>query len=363
MTTAANSPIIWALRDPASVISWSAPQWEMLVRQARTAHLLPRIAMLLDDLGLLERVPRSPRAHLLASCRLAQAQAYEVRREVAQVAKALARTGVDIVLLKGAAYLLAGLPPAHGRLFSDIDILVAKNALAEVEAALMLHGWATSHHEPYDQRYYRRWMHELPPLRHVARNTIVDVHHSIAPPTGRFKPDSAKLLREAEPLAGHAKLKVLAPVDMVLHSAAHLFLNEELSHGLRDLVDIDALLRHFGADNDFWRRLNARATELDLQVPLAYAFRYGKQMLGTPVPSDTPTPAASGPWRRLLLDSLYLRALRPHHPALGDWLTPLARQLLYIRGHWLRLPPPLLVYHLTVKALRRAPKEGVKTAR
>lgn len=222
----------------------------------------------------------------------------------------------------------------------------------------MLHGWATSHHEPYDQRYYRNWMHELPPLRHVARGTVLDVHHSIAPPTGRLKPDSKRLLAAAVPVASHEKLKVLAPIDMVLHSAAHLFLNEELRHGLRDLVDIDALLRHFGAENAFWPQLRERARELDLTEPLSLALRYASRILGTPVPPnntrDQPRP---------LLDALYLRALQPPHPAAADSATPLARQLLFVRGHWLRLPPALLAYHLTVKALRGAPKEGAKTAR
>ena len=358
MKAAASSPVVQALRSPQSLLSWSAPQWEMLVRQARSADLLPRIATSLQDLELLERVPPAPRAHLVAARRLAQAQAEEVRREVSQIAKALARTGVDIVLLKGAAYLLAGLPAARGRIFSDVDILVPKEALGEVEAALMLHGWATSHLEPYDQRYYRRWMHELPPLRHVARATVVDVHHSIAPPTGRLKPDSAKLLAAALPLAEYPRVKVLAPADMVLHSAAHLFLNEELSHGLRDLVDIDALLRHFGAEASFWDALQARASELDLFPVLSHALRYSALILDTPQPSGKARQS-----RRPLLDALYLRALQPQHPAAADAFTALARQALYFRGHWLRMPPALLAYHLTVKALRRAPKEGEKTER
>jgi hypothetical protein len=364
MNTAANSPVVQALRNPQSVLSWTVPQWEMLVRQARGAGLLPRIAALLDELGVLERLPGAPRAHLVAARRLAQAQAEDVRREVSQIAKALARTGVDIVLLKGAAYLFARLPAARGRVFSDVDILVPKEALPEVEAALMLHGWATSHLEPYDQRYYRRWMHELPPLRHVARATVVDVHHSIAPPTGRLKPDSRKLLAAAVSLDDHPRLRVLAPADMVLHSAAHLFLNEELSHGLRDLVDIDALLRHFGGDEGFWSKLQARAIELDLEAPLCYALRYSARILGTPVPPDGANGRRQMPrWRGRLLDALYLRALQPQHPAAADSFTSLARQLLFVRGHWLRLPPILLAYHLTVKALRRPAEAAAKTGR
>lgn len=354
MTAVLGSPVFAALKQPEATVSWTAAQWEMLVRQARTADLLGRIAALLDDRGLLERVPSAPRAHLVAAQRLAAAQVEEVRREVAHIVKALSRTGVDIVLLKGAAYLFAGLPAADGRIFSDIDILVPQKALAEVEAALMLHGWATSHHEPYDQRYYRKWMHELPPMRHATRGTVLDVHHSIAPLSGRLKPDSRKLLAASRVLAGQSRLKVLAPADMVLHSATHLFLNEELRHGLRDLADFDSLLRHFSALPSFWPQLAARATELELERPLYYGLRYAAAMLGTPLPEEAAKCGARpAVGVQALMDALFVRALQPEHASAADWLTPLARWALYVRAHWLRMPPLLLARHLAVKAFRR----------
>ena len=154
--------------------------------------------MSLGEAGLLGDVPAAARVHFEAAQTLAQAQADAVRREIAYIDRALAPTGVPIVLLKGAAYLVAGLRAARGRIFSDIDILVPRSALAEVEAALMLEGWASAKTTAYDQRYYRRWMHELPPLRHINRQTLLDVHHAILPLTARLKPDSAKLLAAAQ---------------------------------------------------------------------------------------------------------------------------------------------------------------------
>ena len=352
------TPLVQALRDPAATLSWTPAQWELLIRQARSADLLSRLALRLQELRSLEKVPVPPRAHLLAARTVWHAQEEAVHREVGQVRKALAPTGVDIILLKGAAYLYAGLPAAHGRTFSDIDILVPRAVLPQVEAALMLHGWATTHHDPYDQRYYREWMHELPPMQHVTRQTVLDVHHAIVPLTARLKPDSAKLLARARPLPEHPGVKVLAPADMVLHSAAHLFLNEELSHGLRDLVDLDSLLRHFGGEQGFWTALIARATEMDLEQPLRYALRYSNRILGTPVPGD----ALSGSVSRLM-DALFLRALQPDHPTASDGLTPMARWLLYVRAHWMRLPPGRLAYHLTVKALRKEREEPAAAGR
>lgn len=330
-------------------------EWEALIVEARRANLLSRVALLLDERGLLAGVPARPRVHLESASTVAVAQADAVRREVAYVREALDRTGVDIVLLKGAAYLMAGLPAAKGRMFADIDVLVPFDRLGEVELALRLHGWATTHHSAYDQRYYRQWMHELPPLRHIVRTTVVDVHHAILPRTARLKPSSAKLLAASRPLAGQRHLRVLAPVDMVLHSASHLFHNEELSQGLRDLGDLDSLLRHFAAVPGFWEALAARAVELDLERPLYYGVRHAARLYDTPVPAAAAREIAKGAppgALRSLMDALYGRALRPASRNDRGPLDALARQALFVRAHWLRMPPALLVLHLSAKTIR-----------
>jgi hypothetical protein len=344
-----------ALRDPASLVKLSLPDWEILVRQGRSADLVARLAARLHGLGLLDNVPPAPRAHLVAAQISSIAQDASVVREVAYLGKALTGSGVETILLKGAAYVLAQLPPSQGRLFSDIDILVPKASLDAVEGALMLHGWATTHHNAYDQRYYRRWMHELPPLQHIKRGTMLDVHHTILPETARLKPDPAKLIAAALPVPGHTHLRVLAPVDMVLHSATHLFHNEEMSHGLRDLSDLDMLLRTFSKQTDFWTRLAERARELDLRQPLYNGLRYTQQILDTPVPPAALQDSGRGlsHWHRPWMDALWLRALRTQHITTSDTSTRAALGLLYLRAHWLRMPPWLLVYHLSVKALRR----------
>ena len=129
MNSLGANPLPLALRDPKVLMNASLREWEAFVRQARPANLLPRIAEDLSQLGLLQDVPEAPRAHLQAARTLAQAQANSVRREVAYIDRALAATGVPVVLLKGAAYLFAGLPAARGRIYSDVDILVPRDAL------------------------------------------------------------------------------------------------------------------------------------------------------------------------------------------------------------------------------------------
>ena len=63
-----------------------------------------------------------------------------------------------------------------------------------------------------------------------------------------------------------------------------------------------------------------------------------------------------------MMDALFHRALLPIHPSCDDHFTSAARLALYVRGHWLRMPPRLLVPHLARKALRRVRGEGAATA-
>jgi hypothetical protein len=279
----------------------------------------------------------------------AQAARYEVR----QIGRALEGLGLPLILLKGAAYAMAGLDAGRGRLFSDIDILVPKTHLPEVEAALMMHGWITTHHDPYDQRYYRQWMHELPPMQHSRRGNSIDLHHAILQSTARVGEDPDKLRAAARPIAGMPGLATLSPADMVLHSAVHLFFDGEFDKGLRDLVDLHRLLGQFGTQPGFWEGLPARARVLELGRPLFYALRYCRLLLGTPVPQavlDAVAPDGPNPALRRLMDRLFERALRPLHASCETPASAVARFLLYVRGIWLRMPPLLLSRHLFHKA-------------
>ena len=345
--------LIRVLRDPGTVQGLDDAGWDLLLRQADAANLDAYLLVLLEDAGLLDAVPAAPRAHLEWTRVGAAGHARAARYEVRQIGRALDGLGLPLILLKGAAYAMAGLDAGRGRLFSDIDILVPKARLPEVEAALMMHGWITTHHDAYDQRYYREWMHELPPMQHARRGNSIDVHHAILPETAPVRPDPARLCASARPIPGEPHLATLSPADMVLHSAVHLFFDGEFDKGLRDLVDLHRLLTQFGQAPGFWEALPARARELELGRPLFYALRYCPRLLGTVVPPAVQAAVASeGPNAALLwlMDRLFARALLPLHASCADAASGAARFALYVRGNWLRMPPLLLARHLFHKA-------------
>lgn len=350
--------LIAVLRAPALLATYTPAQCDLVLRQAERAQLMSSLHARARRADVLEQLPAPARLQLEWAHQESERHLQAVHWEVRQIRIAMAGLGLPVILLKGAAYAMAGLAASEGRFFSDIDILMPKSSLPDVESALMLHGWASVGHDDYDQHYYRCWMHELPPLRHIWRETVIDVHHAILPQTTAARPDSMLLRAAAEPLPGFSSsgrlsaLYTLSPVDMVLHSAAHLLYESEFGQGLRNLVDIDCLLHEFAAEPGFWDRLGERATTLQLERPLFYALRYAARLLHTPVPERQLTRAgAPTPVLLAVMDALLERALLPEHSSCGDSLTAVARQLLYLRGNWLRMPPWQLARHLLHKAL------------
>lgn len=343
--------LLRALRQPAEMSSFGPDTWDLVARQASSAGLLGRLGALARDVGVDTLLPLAVRRQMQAMSTIAEQQRRAVRWELTQLSQTLADLDGPVLLLKGAAYAAAGLAPARGRLFSDIDLMVPKAQLDAAEAALMLDGWVTSHQNDYDQRYYRQWMHELPPMTHIRRKTVLDVHHSILPETARIRTRPELILACARPLPEHPRFSIPSPADLILHSATHLFHEGEWQHGLRDLVDLHALFMEFGGQTGFWGGLTARAEALNLGRPLFYGMRYSRELLHTPIPQDLLDQCPGRPSCKAAaaMDKLFLPAFATAHSSCRHALSGFAEFALFVRSHWLRMPMHLLAPHLARK--------------
>lgn len=351
-------PLLHVLRAPDEAQALSLADWSAVLPAARRTNLLSRVARLVEGATGIGRLPDEVAFHLESAMRIGESNERAVRWEVRKIQEALRQDGIRFGLLKGAAYIVTGLPPGPGRLLSDVDILVPRNELEIAERALVRHGWMPTKIDAYDQRYYREWMHELPPLRHLRRGTSIDVHHTILPPTARSRPDVDRLWRNAVPVSGIPDCHVLGPAEMVLHSATHLFYEGDLRTGLRDLADIDALLRGFSADPSFWPALADAAVAHQLARPLSYALRLCEQLFATPLPEGWwvrirrhGVPSDAGVTRMI---ALFARCMATGlYGPRRVWLGAPAEFAIYVRSHYLRMPLRLLVPHLLRKQFRR----------
>lgn len=351
--SSASKRLIDLMLSPTDAVHLTLTGWTQILSVARAANLLASLSERLKQADV--SVPPQVKRHLEGMAQLSERQRESVHWEAHQLARTLEHLAIPVVLLKGSAYVLGKLPTRLGRLFGDIDILVPRDALGDVELAMMTQGWATGKQSAYDQRYYRQWMHELPPMVNVRRGTVLDIHHTLLPLTSRYTPDPQKLIDASQEVPGLSPIRIPSPQDILIHSITHLFHEGELHNGLRDLFDIDGLIRHFAESvPDFWNTLLARAVDLQLVNSLFLGLHFSAHILKTPVPSavlkNCGNFGAPAPVVLWLLEALYNKSLQPIHPDCDSALTGTARWLLYIRAHWLRMPPHLLAMHLSRKA-------------
>jgi hypothetical protein len=350
MTTGsrARAALLHALRTPESLRSIEPARWEALLREADAQRLAGRLAWDAYRVGL---APDGWLGDRLTGLRIQGAGSDRaIRWEFQRILETLLPLTTRVLALKGAAYVLLDLPFARGRRVADVDVLVPAGDLGRVEAALVAGGWAHAPLDPYDDRYYRLWTHELPPMAHGRRLVPLDMHHGLVPRTSRIRPDPARVLTQSVALEGGGY--VPSPPHLAIHAAVHLFHDGEIAGALRDLVDLDGLFRHFGATPSFWTRFCDEAEAMDASRASFYAVRYARRVLQTPVPADVVSRAARwAPGRGPLaaMDYLVERALVWGRA--GE--RSIAGAALRTRAHWLRMPPGLLLRHLAVKTARR----------
>lgn len=359
MSVAPHPLFVSVMRCPSGLQGLSDDALDQLLRYARRAGLFGNLVARAKAAG----VEMPALNDLFLGGELFAAE--HMRRidwELHQLAPLLRQADFPVVVLKGGAYLLMQLPSAIGRLVADLDLLVPEDALARAESVMLSNGYLAQKQEHYDQQYYRNWMHELPPMYHPARGATVDLHHNIAPPVSRLKIDAGKLLERAVRLTPGLPYLRLSDEDMVLHLCIHMFHDGELHNALRELFDLDAVLRRFGDIGGFPERLMHRAVELGCVRPLYHGLHFAQVLLGTPVDAGLTRALArhapARPWR-WGLHALMRRALLPDQSERPALAKQLAEQFLFLRAHWLRMPPRMLLGHLLTQYRRRG---GLKTA-
>lgn len=323
--------LVRLLQEPGSAAALSGTDWTAIISAARAERLAGTLADRVAGVALPPPVQRMLGEALHDAEREQRNALWEAR------CAALALIAVDtpVILLKGAAYAAIGHQAARGRHVGDLDILVPRERLAAVEAALLAAGWEWVKNDPYDDQYYRNWMHELPPMIHAVRDRMIDVHHAILPLTARPEPDMAAMIADAVPIGDG--LAVLGPHDRIVHAVAHLFADGDLDGGLRNLWDIHCMLSRDAGD---WQALMARAQRHGVCHAVARAARLAHHVFGSAVPPR---------YRRLALTDRLFAARLLDRSGTGERNHKLLGIAFYIRSHLLRMPLLMLLRHLLTK--------------
>jgi hypothetical protein len=345
-----SARLIELLRSPDAVATVSASEWNDVVVAARKNQLLGQLVASLRRAGQLEKVPSNVLRHLdleaLSSKRRGESAVWEI---------ATMRRAVDakypLVLLKGCAYLVANDANAEGRPFSDIDVMVRREELPAVENNLVAVGWKPGSVNAYDAAYYRNWMHEVPPMAHVRRQTVVDLHHAINPPISRYYIDPGQLF--ADLITISPGVFVLSPADRTIHCALHLLQEGEPRKLLRDLYDLFLLIEQHHAGANGFAALMARATALNVAKPVTIAANAALAIFGEIRAGQSDKPAG-------LTKAVRRAALDAHNePKLFNGVSA---TWVLAHSHWMKMPLGILVPHLLRKSWSRL-SEGKEAER
>lgn len=323
------------LVNPSHLQTLRSDALTAVITAARAEKLLATLAEHSKNITLPERVKQIFDDAIIDCNNFQRSAMWEVDR----MHFGLNSLNIPVILLKGSAFVAAGLSAAKGRQVGDLDILVPRSHLDKVEKKLLTDGWEWVKDDPYDQQYYRQWMHELPPMIHNERDGMIDVHHTILPLTAKPTPDADSLIDQAIKL--ESGLFILNPADMICHAAAHLAADGDMAGGMRNLWDVHVLLKGFAQQQGFWDSLENRAKTHQLSAAVARTLRLANHLYGTVIDKRF-----DGSFS--LLDQLLMRRILSRD-AWGREAYVFTRFAVYVRSHWLRMPPFMLARHLWIK--------------
>ncbi len=171
----------------------SPRELSQIVAEARYYNMLAQLKPLCEQSDIWFELPVEFQRHVLSAEYTYTNQLRLLAQEHHHISQLFSRLNIRWVYLKGAAYQLADISYMQGRLMNDIDILVPQEQIAMAEEALMEHGWLHKKLTDYDDKFYRDYSQEIPPLRHFDRQTELDVHFNILPTILNHGPDPRHL--------------------------------------------------------------------------------------------------------------------------------------------------------------------------
>jgi len=263
-------------------------RWELMIRQSSDQGITPTLAWTLrDDTSL----PNEVRGYFAAMLSLNEARNESLLVGLARVVAILNASGIDPVLLKGAAHLVEDLYPACGlRVVGDLDLLIADGRAHEAAEALRESGFAPIETDLPDTH------HHLPMLKD-ASGLGVELHTRVQHDATSPAAEVSWFVENKRPFSFRGlRLHLADPTRTVAHNVVHGQLNHALDRdgriSLRALIDL-AMIRKMHESVIDWAELDDRFVRAGHGEALATYLHFGEKLLGQPMPSLRCRPRAN----------------------------------------------------------------------
>lgn len=246
-----------ALRDiplPAKELSelvFQVEDWDVLLRKAAYHRLQPRLYLFLKRNGARAFLKVETWRKIERTYFQAQAYTLALKGELIHVLlPQFNESGIDVLLLKGAALMQTVYKENPVRYFVDLDLLVRKKDFLRVQTLLEQKGYEMRSVFPGSRHRLKGFPQEhRVPLEfvHPERGIHVDLHSQFFEPWSSFHLDSEDFWETAQPIFVEG-IRTLIPneniffVHLLLHTLKHAKHNE---HILGWYLDLDEYLRYF----------------------------------------------------------------------------------------------------------------------
>jgi hypothetical protein len=271
-----------------------------------------------------------------------------IGRQLQSVISALETDGVRPLVLKGLALAGTVYPESDSRPVGDIDLLVLPRDLTRAREILEGSGYhpAARYFDAAEDLYCQE---DLVPSTGLGRRVRIDLHWRLHRMLGLTpNPPTEELVDRAVTVdTPYGSMRTLHPVDALIHSAFHVWLNHRMNLRLIWISDL-ALLARALRSGGHWEALRERSGEACARMAAVERLRMAEKWFGLRVPPEYRD------LESLLPPSERERALLPAAASPGR------RAFDVLRLYWPRHLPPLRQARL-VGALLFPPPDVLKS--
>ncbi len=277
-----------SIKDLQRKIVDPALDWGPVIAMASERLLVPALWAALLKKGLSRYLDDELKFYLSGFYDLNRQRNLLIKEQVEQIVEAFNSSGIQPILLKGAALLFMDDPAALGyRMMSDIDILAdAPDVQASLDILLSL-GYGVQ--DPVLAKRIDPVSQHLPTMSREGSPAAVELHTELFPlyDGTEILTASSCFQNSVQLRSGSFSFKVLSHEDFLIHNIVH----SEISHSnfslgnisLKSLIDF-AVISNLYSDTISWSHIEQRMSGHGLRRVYHSYVHKAVKLLGAPIP-------------------------------------------------------------------------------
>ena len=258
--------------------------WNNILSQLTLTGLAPLFFSRLANTSLAADVPATVLQALQEEYFLHGARNMIIFNDLCSLLEELRPRGITVLVLKGGCLAEMVYGDIALRPMRDIDILVRRKHLEEVEQVLIGMGYGPGERPPIKEQCGMH--HHLIPFTRPGGPPI-EVHWSLTPAGCRFPMTLEDLEEKArEVYVNGSSALMLCPGDLLVHLCLHICTNHCFSMlELRNLCDIAEVLRHYGDEID-WKSVGERTRRFGVGKYVYSTLIVAERLFGAALPPE-----------------------------------------------------------------------------